>query len=172
MTRIIEAHPQAPLYSRDAFMASLEGVEERPSSKGDELARGLGYLGELTALEYLNQIALDRIKDWAPVAFPGGELHGTGAWRRRRAGESVEEDLSIAPNGIRDFGQQWDEPVGTRRSAYFKLTSILLHLASWSRLVSIKMTSRQVLCLRTPRAIGSLLNSTSLGMSYVRSMSK
>ena len=39
---------------------------------------------------------------------------GTGAYRVRPSelGRVCEEDLSIAPNGIRDFGQQWDEPVG------------------------------------------------------------
>ena len=38
MTKIIEAHPEAPSYSRDVLVTALAGVEERqPSSKGKRL---------------------------------------------------------------------------------------------------------------------------------------
>src|SRR5262245_50752773 len=107
---------EAATYKLEQFEAALAGVEEkRPSGKARTPAPRLRRArDELTALEWLNQSALDRIMDWAPNAFPGGEKHSTGAWRviPDDLGRTCEEDLSIHPSGIRDFGQEWDETVG------------------------------------------------------------
>jgi hypothetical protein len=55
----------------------------------------------------VNKTARARIKDWAPVLLPEGRFYpSTGAWRinSQSLGRKLEEDISIAPNGIWDFG--------------------------------------------------------------------
>jgi hypothetical protein len=61
---------------------------------------------QLRALPWVNQTALDRIKDWAPDAFPGGRWASQGAWRvgPDATCRGCEEDLAIHPRGIEDFG--------------------------------------------------------------------
>ena len=81
-----------------------------PSSQGDRKAS--------TPLYRLNQDALTppNLKLWVPELFPAATLHeSTGAWRVTSddLGRSLEEDLSIAPAGIRDFGEETSQtPVG------------------------------------------------------------
>lgn len=51
--------------------------------------------------------ALARLEAWVPVIFPGTKPEpGTGAYRitSKALGRDLQEDLSIAPSGIRDFG--------------------------------------------------------------------
>lgn len=55
----------------------------------------------------VNGAALASLSSWVPSIFPGAKhAGGTGAWRvsPRDLGRDTEEDLSIAPNGIRDWG--------------------------------------------------------------------
>lgn len=55
----------------------------------------------------VNKAALARIEDWAPVLLPEGRSYSsTGAWRisSQSLGRKLEEDISIAPSGIWDFG--------------------------------------------------------------------
>jgi putative DNA primase/helicase len=72
----------------------------------------------MSPLHRLNQVALEppNLKLWVPVLFPAATLHeSTGAWRVTSddLGRSLEEDLSIAPTGIRDFGEETSQtPVG------------------------------------------------------------
>jgi hypothetical protein len=70
---------------------------------------------ECMASEWINQVALENISKWAPTAFPGGYAPHPGAWRVRpdELGRECQEDLSIDPKGIRDWGQEWgDEKAG------------------------------------------------------------
>jgi hypothetical protein len=54
----------------------------------------------------VNNIALAQLEAWVPWLFPKARLQTTGAWRVTSAelGRALEEDLSIHPNGIQDFG--------------------------------------------------------------------
>jgi hypothetical protein len=56
----------------------------------------------------VNDIALKDISSWVPAIFGSAAIpqQGTGAWRisSYALGRNLEEDLSIAPNGIVDFG--------------------------------------------------------------------
>lgn len=55
----------------------------------------------------VNSAALASLASWVTTIFPGAKHAGsTGAWRvsPRELGRDTEEDLSIAPNGIRDWG--------------------------------------------------------------------
>jgi hypothetical protein len=64
----------------------------------------------LRAPEWINQVALDRIKNWAPAAFPGGGWSGSSfsVWPDA-LNRGCEERLSIYPGGISDFGQDFGD---------------------------------------------------------------
>lgn len=54
----------------------------------------------------VNQAAFDNLGAWVPKLFPQAKLQATGAYRVTSAdlGRGYEEDLSIHPAGVRDFG--------------------------------------------------------------------
>lgn len=57
----------------------------------------------------VNRAALDDIGTWVPRIFPSAKQQpGTNAWRVASSdlGRPLEEDLSIHPEGIRDFGEE------------------------------------------------------------------
>ena len=58
----------------------------------------------------VNSMALDHRDAWVVDLFGADAVYqpGTGAWRISSAalGRNLEEDLSIAPNGIQDFGTE------------------------------------------------------------------
>ncbi len=54
-----------------------------------------------------NEEALRRLGEWVPALFPSAKPQpGTGAYRvtSRELGRNLQEDLSLAPTGIMDFG--------------------------------------------------------------------
>ena len=79
----------------------------------------------------VNSAALDDLSKWVPMILPGADLHeNTGAWRisAKALGDNFEEDLSIAPSGIRYFGseetltpidvaQRWGDQINTPSAA-------------------------------------------------------
>jgi hypothetical protein len=56
----------------------------------------------------VNDTALGQLDAWVPSLFPSARKQATGAWRVRSAelGRNFEEDLSIHPDGIQDFGAE------------------------------------------------------------------
>lgn len=55
----------------------------------------------------INELALQRLDAWAPVLFPKAKHYAsTGAWRvtSKALGRDMEEDLSMTPMGINDYG--------------------------------------------------------------------
>lgn len=53
----------------------------------------------------VNDIALERLADWVPAIFPEAKARNGGYRVPSKAlGRNLEEDLSITPNGIKDFG--------------------------------------------------------------------
>jgi hypothetical protein len=56
----------------------------------------------------VNDAALDNLGSWVPQLFGSDAVFqpGTDGWRvsSRRLGRNLQEDLSISPNGIKDFG--------------------------------------------------------------------
>ncbi len=69
----------------------------------------------------VKQAAMARLDAWVPALFPGAKHQpGTGAYRitSRQLGRDLEEDLSIAPNGIVDFGvADMGDPNAGKRTA-------------------------------------------------------
>jgi P4 family phage/plasmid primase-like protien len=82
------------------------------SSHGDrEKQKAKSKKQEESPLHRLNEVALtpDNLERWVPVLFPTAKFQeGTRAWRVTSddLGRAFEEDLSIAPTGIRDFGEE------------------------------------------------------------------
>ena len=57
----------------------------------------------------LNTAALQNLSAWVPALFPKAKFQqGTGAWqvRSKDLGRKLQEDLSISPLGVRDFGAE------------------------------------------------------------------
>ena len=71
----------------------------------DEAFRRKAY--QHTPMGKINQAALGDFGAWVPEIFPTASLQpGTGAWRVKSAdlGRGLQEDLSLSPDGIVDFG--------------------------------------------------------------------
>lgn len=56
----------------------------------------------------VNDAALANLDLWVPILLPMAKRQATGAWRvaSRDLGRNFEEDLSIHPDGIQDFGPE------------------------------------------------------------------
>ena len=75
--------------------------------------------GDASPFKAVNDEAMRRLEAWVRELFPTAKQQaGTGAWRvpSRDLGRQLEEDLSIAPSGIVDFGihDQGDPREGRR----------------------------------------------------------
>jgi Bifunctional DNA primase/polymerase, N-terminal/Family of unknown function (DUF5906) len=84
---------------RDAGAAEKE-KPEKPPARARHGADG-GFFSQV------NSTALTNIATWARALFPKAQFEpGTGAWRfkSKDLGRDLEEDISIHPDGIQDFG--------------------------------------------------------------------
>jgi RecA-family ATPase len=87
--------------------ASLSAPLQRPASVA-LAARKVGAAeGATDIFRRVNDAAMKKLEAWVPTLFPSADYHGsTGAYRisSKELGRDLQEDLSIAPNGIVDFG--------------------------------------------------------------------
>ena len=97
----------------DAFEAAVEAqggqlVKETSHATGPRERRESRPREQLTAAGWINQQALDRIPEWAPALFSAGRAASDGAWRvsPEGIGRNCEEDLSVHPSGIFDWGSE------------------------------------------------------------------
>lgn len=70
---------------------------------------GLGGGGGDDFFRAVKDAALARLDAWVPTIFPSATFQpGTASWRvtSRELGRDLEEDLSLAPSGIQDFGEE------------------------------------------------------------------
>jgi RecA-family ATPase len=130
-TRIISIDESAPRYSLTDFETALASVEIPDGTPGLGKPKGERKPRKaLHAAEWLNQEALHRLKDWAPHFFPGGRWSGEdGAWRvssEKLCRHPTAQDLSVHPDGVRDFGQQnWPESGDLERVTYSPLKLLM-----------------------------------------------
>ncbi len=91
-----------------ALIARVErfAAEKKKSSKNGEHDGQPRY--EKTFWDLVNDAALENIAAWAPSIFPDGQWQATGAYRvsSKALGRDLEEDFSIHPGGIMDFGEE------------------------------------------------------------------
>lgn len=80
---------------------------ETTESNANAAPRLRSDAGSESFFRTVNQLALDNLQAWVPWLFPRAQFQpGTGAYRITSAelGRKYEEDLSIHPSGIHDFG--------------------------------------------------------------------
>lgn len=93
-----------------ALIARVEALKPPPVTGPIELAAPRAPAASPGGSEFfrrVNDLALQALSAWVPNIFPTARLHdGTGSWRvsSRDLGRALQEDLSLAPSGIVDFG--------------------------------------------------------------------
>jgi DNA polymerase len=101
MVRILEVHADAPACSAADFETD-EFKYQAKARQDDVDVEGLGPWA------ILNTLALANLDKWVPELFGDTAVYqpGTGAYRvsSEALGRDLEEDLSIHPKGIRDWG--------------------------------------------------------------------
>jgi hypothetical protein len=114
MTRIIQANEQLP-YTAEAILAEFPPIKPKPRHNG--AARHGGGSAD-SPFRAINAAALDNLSAWVPVLFPDAREANDG-YRISSAdlGRDLEEDLSITPQGIKDFGvHDLDDPQEGKRT--------------------------------------------------------
>jgi hypothetical protein len=114
--QIREAQRVAADLAREAERKKAEKRAEREAQEpprqtmGERAAASARERGPRDGSDFwrtVNDRALANLGAWVPNVFPGARYQsGTGAYRvdQRDLGEGYEEDLSLHPDGIRDFG--------------------------------------------------------------------
>ena len=85
----------------------LRAAGAREKDKPQRAAKANAHAGKF--FSEVNRAALADIKAWVPAIFPRARFEpGTGAWRVSSAdlGRNLEEDISVHPDGIQDFGEE------------------------------------------------------------------
>lgn len=100
-------------YDLTSFLAAASGILSEAGSplkksapKTDRIAGGESFW------QRVNSAALERPEAWVPTLFNGATREaGTGAWRvtSKELGRPLQEDISIHPSGIQDFGREQPE---------------------------------------------------------------
>ncbi|MFC3207196.1 bifunctional DNA primase/polymerase [Aquamicrobium soli] len=96
----------------DAYLADATAIlAEAGLPKKEAVQRQPKQVGE-TFWQRVNTAALANTDAWVPVLFCGAHKEaGTGAWRvsSKELGRPLQEDISIHPDGIQDFGREQAE---------------------------------------------------------------
>jgi hypothetical protein len=104
MTCILEVHEDAPACSA----ANFETDEIRYGAKENVRQSDIIFDGQGGPWSILNTLALKHLDKWVPALFGDAAIYqpGTGAYRvsSKALGRDLEEDLSIHPKGIKDWG--------------------------------------------------------------------
>jgi hypothetical protein len=121
MTRILEVHEDAPACTTADFgTVSTDRDEIPPWITAVDAGLGVDDQHDSDPWRELNSRALANLAKWVPALFGETAVYqtGTGAYRvsSEALGRDLEEDLSIHPTGIVDFGvaDQGDEREGKR----------------------------------------------------------
>jgi RecA-family ATPase len=119
-------------YTLEEVMTGLSADVEEPKAKtnghasNNSLEQFEGSERPKTEFEQLNSNALANLDMWVPKLFPAATRRSEDkGWRVTSAdlGRDLEEDLSIAPNGIKDFGTH-DLP-GDPKSKYTPIDLVM-----------------------------------------------
>jgi putative DNA primase/helicase len=85
------------------------GAREKEKEKPAKAARKKSNGAAGNFFSQVNSAALTDIAAWAVALFPTAKIEtGTGAWRvsSKDLGRELEEDISIHPDGVKDFGEE------------------------------------------------------------------
>jgi hypothetical protein len=104
IARLVDA-TDLPPYTIDQLLKGLP-EPEKPRQPGN--GQGHHHSGD-SFWQRVNTVALGQLDRWVRNLFPTARFQpGTGAWRvtSKDLGRSLEEDLSLSPKGIYDFGTE------------------------------------------------------------------
>ena len=107
LPEVIEDQTRSVISEAERLLRAAGAKPRREESKGPRKPKAHGFAGNF--FKAVNEAALADIASWARAVFPRARLEpGTGAWRisSNDLGRDLEEDLSIHPDGIQDFGEE------------------------------------------------------------------
>ena len=98
---ILEA-PRTLAHLTAVTEAAREAKKRKSNTNGDARAHGGDFFRRV------NDVALANLDEWVPDVLPSAVKQATGAWRvtSKDLGRDYQEDLSIHPTGISDFGPE------------------------------------------------------------------
>lgn len=102
------AAPQVvPLAEKTLARLKATVASAKPAAAARKAAPAAQASG-ISDFERVNAAALALLDVWVPSMFPSATRAGTGAWRvkSRDLGRQLQEDLSLHPSGISDFGEE------------------------------------------------------------------
>jgi predicted P-loop ATPase len=101
MLRTAGGRTAKEIEAAEAGPAQPEPAEPRPRPASGQPGAGGGSF-----FKAVNRAALDDLAAWVPKLFPRAKPQATGGYRVTSAdlGRGYEEDLSIHPGGVQDFG--------------------------------------------------------------------
>lgn len=116
-------HPCSPGEIRPAPL-TLDALMEHIKASAPDITPGQAAPATASRTDFVGRTghaALERLGEWVPELFPTATFHkATGAYRvtSEDLGRELEEDLSIAPTGIIDFGlHDMGDPRNGKRTA-------------------------------------------------------
>jgi Protein of unknown function (DUF3987) len=101
----------------DALFAATLAQYQRHKSNGNDPFSKFAYASE-SPTQKLNDLALANMKAWVPEIFPKARpYHGGYRVSSADLGRDLQEDLSIVPDGIKDWGvHDLDDPLDGKRT--------------------------------------------------------
>lgn len=92
----------------DAFLADAEAILAADGTPARKTPAAKPARSGDTFWQRVNTLALERADTWVSDIFPSAKKQATGAWRVASAdlGRALEEDISIHPDGVQDFGEE------------------------------------------------------------------
>lgn len=107
VSRIVEINNDLPPYRLEHLVPT---TAQEPPPEAPRPNRADGHRPNFDFgrdfFRQVNDLALKRADKWVQAAFPGACKNGSGQWRvpPHVLNRDCEEDLSISPDGIKDFG--------------------------------------------------------------------
>jgi hypothetical protein len=102
-----------PVITNDEISALLQDAEQILAGLGErvkeEPKQPRRDTGGKSFWQQVNSAALANLDKWVPALFSGAKHQSaTGAWRisSEELGRALEEDISIHPDGVQDFGRE------------------------------------------------------------------
>lgn len=88
--------------------ATVAAAKKKDKADAKAATKPASAPGGLTDFERVNATALAMLDQWVPSLFPDASRQSTGAWRVRSKdlNRELEEDLSLHPSGIQDWGTE------------------------------------------------------------------
>lgn len=118
LSRIVSVDPRPPVSAVE--LPTVNGQVSPEISAALRRNAGNGIVNEgPSEWRLLNDAAMRNLPAWVPSLFPTAVLNSSGAYRisSKSLGRRLQEDISISPDGIKDFGvHDMGDPRGGKRS--------------------------------------------------------